>query len=178
MCKQPGPVGRPATAEQQWKKRWITAFLKKRVVLLSAMIWLSGGGVFCPSFLVFCFIVCRVFFVVLFCGVCLVFYLFQKLRQEGELWGKQQSCSFPATVRLVDKGARSPGDTSQTPRLVSQLLMCSSSSCRQRTRTWWLVWFCLGFSFVFLKSTLNAALKKEKAQSRSEVQPLPGLSLL
>lgn len=62
MCKQPGPVGRPATAEQQWKKRWITAFLKKRVVLLSAIIWLSGGGVFCPSFLVFCVIVCRGFF--------------------------------------------------------------------------------------------------------------------
>lgn len=92
-----------------------------REVLLAgtAMFWLSNGGGEFSALNIFPQ------------GV----ELFQKLGERRGLLGKQKSCSFPATARLVDKGAKSPVDTSQTPQggrqalNTLQLLMQTEGTC-------------------------------------------------
>lgn len=62
--------------------------------------------------------------------------------ERRKLLGKQQSWSFPATAGLVDKEAKSPGDTSQISGGAGKLLMCSSYS---RMPGGWFCFVWLGF---------------------------------
>lgn len=121
MGKQPGPAGRPGTAEQQWQEQWRTSFLPWGL-------FFSGSKEMSEA------------------------------RSKGGAWGSSNPAALQL-VRLVDQGAKSLGDTSQTPGEV-----CKASSWRapapQAGRRHDYVTYL--FLTLWKKSTSKAALKRKQ----------------